>query len=343
MQHATFQLRLFALVLLVSVSFAGAAGEISHASAQSDIQGPFVGEPVYPAVVNIDLRNLPQAGPTSKNGAHPALSIPLRGPSASSEELTPAADPVAETQPALPNMPSPLQSFAGLDYSTWGSGWPPDTNGDVGPTYYIQTVNTSIGIFTKATGSLVAAFTFDNFFTGTGTPCDANNNGDPVVLYDPLADRWIITDFAWTDTQNGPYYECVAISQTGNPVTGGWYMYGLRADDVSHPWLNDYPKLGVWPDGYYMSANMFDCLNSSCSSATFQGVRVWALNRSSILNGGPLNEVHFDTPYASLLPSNLRGTPPPAGSPRWPTTRPAKPLRPPSSTTTGGASWRSPP
>ena len=67
---------------------------------------------------------------------------------------------------------------------------------------------------------------------------------------------------------NGPYYECIAVSKTSNPVTGGWWLYGFRADDAAHPWLPDYPKMGIWPDGLYMSANMFDCLNAGCGSAT---------------------------------------------------------------------------
>ncbi len=111
-------------------------------------------------------------------------------------------------------------SFAGLDLRDWGAGWPPDTNGDVGPNHYIQTVNTSIGIYGKVTGAVLSRVTFNNLFDGTGTPCDAQNMGDPVVLYDQYSGRWIITDFAWSSTR-GPFYECIAVSKTADPVSGG--------------------------------------------------------------------------------------------------------------------------
>src|SRR5207248_2351801 len=150
-------------------------------------------------------------------------------------------------------------SFDGLDFATWGAGHPPDTNGDVGPTYYIQTVNSSIGVYSKTGGPPVAAFTFNTFMSqgNFGNLCDAHNFGDPVVLYDTFEDRWIISDFAFVlDSQNNvvaPAYQCFAASKSGDPVAGGWNFYSIQITDA----LNDYPKFGIWPDGLYMSANLF--------------------------------------------------------------------------------------
>ena len=128
------------------------------------------------------------------------------------------------------------------------------------------------------------------------------------MLYDAQAGRWIITDFAWISS-SGPYYECIAVSKTSDPVSGGWWFYAFPAHDT---YMNDYPKLGVWPDGIYMSANMFN-------GNTFAGVRVWALNRDDLYSGSTLRSVYFDvsSSYSSLLPSNLRGTAPPTGSPNF--------------------------
>jgi hypothetical protein len=223
-------------------------------------------------------------------------------------------------------MPAPIQNFAGLAFTPWGAGWPPDTVGDVGPNHYVQAVNTSIGIFSK-TGTQLAAFTFDTLWGGTATPCDDDNQGDPTVIYDRLANRFIVADFAWgpTGLQNGPYYECIAVSQTADPVSGGWFLYAIRADDTTHPWLPDYPKMGHWPDGLYMTANMFDCLTPNCSSATYRGVRVWAFDRTDLVAGAPVDQVivdisasgcatNVDPCYASLLPSTMTATAPPAGA-----------------------------
>jgi len=204
--------------------------------------------------------------------------------------------------------PGPSTSFDGLDLTTWGAGWPPDPVGDVGPNHYIQAVNTAIGIYSK-TGVQLAAFTFDTLWSGTETACDDHSQGDPTVIYDQMADRWIIGGLAFA-TFAPPFYECIAVSRTSDPVAGGWYLYAVRTDDAAHPWLGDYPKMGIWPDGLYLTANMFDTTNQ------FKEVRVWAFNRADLEAGAPVRNVIVDlgsTGYFSLMPSNLRGTAPPAG------------------------------
>ncbi|WP_423226757.1 proprotein convertase P-domain-containing protein [Candidatus Amarolinea aalborgensis] len=124
-----------------------------------------------------------------------------------------------------------------------------------------------------------------------------------------------MSDLAFASSSSSPYYECIAVSKTSDPVSGGWYLYAIRADDASHPWLPDYPKMGIWPDGLYMSANMFLMSNS-----TFQEVRAWAFNRAQMELGATVNYLIWDlgsTTYFSLLPSNLRGALPPTGTPNY--------------------------
>ena len=140
--------------------------------------------------------------------------------------------------------------------------------------------------------------------------CDNDNGGDPTVTYDPIGDRWFVADFAFTGSGSAPpYYECIAVSRTGDPVDGGWYFYAIRADDAAHPWFPDYPKMGIWPDGLYMTANMFQ----GSTSARFAAGRSTAPTWKPAL---PVRTVVFDTnttTYFSLLPSNMRtvaGAPP---------------------------------
>ena len=231
---------LLALALLFSLS----AVVVSAAPAQTPLQppanpsgilGPFTSEPIYPYVWNGDLRDLPQAGVTEE-GSTPH-TMPFR--------LTPAEMRAIEAKSPqqaanLKNLggedpaPPPIANFAGMNFNANGAGWPPDTNGDVGPNHYIQTVNTSVGIYNKSTGAAISTVTFNTFFAGpAGTPCDTSNQGDPVVLYDPTVNRWIVTNFAWFNATSGPFYECIAVSQTGDPVAGGWYFYALQADRKS--------------------------------------------------------------------------------------------------------------
>ena len=274
-------------------------------------QGPPVeiahGPPVVPKVFARDLRDFHQPH-QGKRRARDRPEEPLGGFSKPSATVPPTEAPTVA-------IPSPSVSFKGLDFNTWGAGWPPDPVGDVGPNHYVQAVNTSIGIFGK-TGTQLAAFTFDTLWASaaTGTACDTGNQGDPTVVYDPMGDRWIVADFAFTGNgSTGPYYECIAVSRTSDPVAGGWYLYAVRTDDATHPWFADYPKMGIWPDGLYMSANMFQ-------GDTFREVRVWAFNRADLESGAPLRSVVVDlntTTYFSLLPSNLRGASPPTGRPNF--------------------------
>jgi hypothetical protein len=289
-----------------------------HDLAVSGGDGPFTAT-AQAGSYDGDVRNLPVAL------ANTPIDLPEfdggEGENAHPVQLT---DPVI--QAAGPNgpssvssVPSPLSSFDGLDRSHAAPVFPPDTNGDVGLNDYVQSVNSNVGIYSKTTGAQLASFSLNSLFASlTGTPCAANNQGDPVTLYDAQADRFIVTDFAFADAHASPYFECIAASKTGDPVSGGWWLFALRADDDTHQFLADYPKLGVWPDAIYMSANMFDC-TGACSGADFKGVRVWALDKADLYSGSALHVVLFDTSnnYFSLLPANLRGALPPAGTPNY--------------------------
>ena len=234
----------------------------------------------------------------------------------------PASDPVVQQAGGAVATATSGTNWQGLDHTNWGAGWPPDPNGDVGPNNYVQTVNSSIGIWDKS-GNRLAATTFDGLFAqaATGTPCDNSNQGDPVALYDPFGDRWIITDFAWSSFSTGPFYQCMAVSKTGDPVNGGWYFYAWQT--ASGATLPDYPKLGVWPDGIYMSANDF----ASSGSQSYQNAQVWAFDRAAMEAGDPnAKGISFSVPRTvggvsvfSLLPSNARAVTgaPPAGAPNY--------------------------
>ena len=238
---------------------------------------------------------------------------------ASTSSVSPGTDTVSPS--ADPPAPAPDESFDGLDFATWGSGYPPDANGDVGPTYYVQTINSSIGIFDKSTGVRVAAFTFNAFMSQGhfGNLCDTDNSGDPVVLYDTFEDRWFVTDFAFKRDSAGnvnpqQVFQCFAVSKTGDPVTGGWNFYSIQAPGG----VDEDAKFGVWPDGIYMSANMY----GYGAGASFIAPHVWAIDKAQMYAGDPtIQVVDFAAPATdfALLPANARlqaGTPP-AGTPEY--------------------------
>lgn len=301
--------------------------------------------PVARSEVDLDLRALPPvSGPAIR---WDILDCQRRERESAAERPLPGyghADSSAPPRESAP-MPSPTQSFAGLGFSDpcpgggCGIGWQfhPDTAGDVGPNHYVQAANTAVpsfAVFSK-TGSQLAATTFDSLWAGakTGTPCDDQNMGNPVVIYDPMGDRWFVTDFAFDLGSDyypvAPCYECIAVSKTPDPVSGGWYLYAV--DQSSPPGastllLNDYPKFGIWPDALYQTANMY----TTPGAGAFWGVGVWAYNRLDLEAGlASPRVVAASIPYDAeknpgtftVLPANLRigpqGAFPPASSPAY--------------------------
>ncbi len=220
-------------------------------------------------------------------------------------------------------MPSSIITFYGEssdDQITVGDPryTPPDTNGEVGPNDFVQTVNTTWGVFNKSTGARTLGPQKTNaLFAGFGGPCETTNDGDPIVIYDQLADRWMISQFALPNinTNAGPFYQCIAVSTSGNPA-GAYYRYEFLFDSTQ---LNDYPHFGMWPDGYYATFNMF-----AAPSFSFSGMAAAAYERDKMLIGLPAQQVIFKldgqpspiNKIGGALPSDLDGrTLPPAGSP----------------------------
>ncbi len=319
----------FLPVLLLGLMSAGSGGvQAQEVPVKAVVAAPMprsIGTPLgstlrRAATVDLDLRRLPQSLPVRRERPD------REDPDVTPVELPglPTVDPESPAVSRLAPVTAPATSanFAGLDFANWGAGHPLDTNGDVGPTHYIQAINSSVGIYVKSTGARVAAFTFDTLMAqgNFGNLCDTDNFGDPVVLYDTFEDRWIVTDFAFQLDGGGNVasppgaYQCFAVSKTGDPVTGGWYFYSLHVTDG----LPDYPKFGVWPDGIYMSANMF----GFPAAGGFMGTRVWALDKAQMYAGAPsIQIVEFNPPgdEFTILPANARlqtGTPP-AGSPNY--------------------------
>ena len=219
-----------------------------------------------------------------------------------------AADPVAQTSASVLVAATTGLGFAGVgegDYGFSPDAAPPDTNGAVGATQYVQWVNESFAVFDKTTGALVYGPAAGNtLWSGFGGGCENNNDGDPIAQYDKMNNRWIMSQFSVSTT---PYLQCFAVSATSD-ARGSWHRYAFQ-----QPSFPDYPKIGVWPDGYYASYNMF--------TSTFQGGRACAYDAGAMRSGAPATEVCFQltSAYGGLLPADI-DTPaslPADGSPEY--------------------------
>ncbi len=217
-----------------------------------------------------------------------------------------ASSPLAAATPGL-GFDGVGNGFTGPQGAYTVQSAPPDTTGAIGRTQYVQWVNSSFAVFDKTSGNAVYGPVAGNtLWTGFGGKCETQNDGDPIVQYDKAADRWVMTQFAVPT--GGPFFECVAVSQTSD-ATGAYNRYAFQ-----YSGFNDYPKLGVWPDAYYITFNMFSTSNA------FTGTKVCAYDRAAMLAGRAATQqcVDLGVNYGGVLPADLDGsTPPPAGSPNY--------------------------
>ena len=184
----------------------------------------------------------------------------------------------------------------------------------------MQWVNLSFAVYSKGTTTAPPALLYgpapaNTLWSGFGGPCETRNDGDPIVRYDHLADRWVMSQLAVPNSflgiLFGPFYECIAVSATPDPL-GAYYRY-----QFSFSKLNDYPKMGVWSDGYYMTMNQFSAI-----SLQFAGQGVVAFDRDKMLAGLPASAIYYDLApvdmnLGGMLPADLDGPAPPAGSPAY--------------------------
>lgn len=234
---------------------------------------------------------------------------PLGMPSLPAARLSsePWVDVAREDAIGLAPAPAPYISIEGINNRN--NVAPPDTNGDVGKDHYVQWVNLSLSIFDKTTGAtLLGPVNGRTLWNGFGGICEANNNGDPIVLYDPLADRWLFSQFGL----GADGHQCIAVSSTPDP-RGPYHLY----DFIMTPGgTNDYPKFGVWPEAYLYMANEF--------TPGFSGPIIGGFDRQKLLAGDPTaTAIIFTLPpglfgftHFAPEPANLEGIdPPPAGRP----------------------------
>ena len=283
-----------AIALLVTLS-----GGTSTTQAQdSGIQGPFV-EQSGPPGVSTAISSLPTSIHTTRDGD--AVEV---NPRQSGGRLAAAmGDGVADDSSfdgysvsAPGRTPPPSLSFDGIGAT---GVIPPDPVGDVGPNHYVEMVNSPRGsdvvVFDKSGTMLAGPVSFRNLWAAKGTNCLTMGGGDPIVVYDDMADRWLLSQF----TNPGPPIMCIAISQTANP-TGAYFLY-----EFGVPTFPDYPKFAAWPDAYYMTTN-----EGPVSGA-------FAFNRIAMLSGNPATMIRFVNPGNFMLPSDVDGPAPPPGAPNY--------------------------
>ena len=294
------------LTLTASFVVVTSSSAVTTAAADSGNGRPEVSNAVHHDTSG-PLRDMPSKGRSTIRHERPQKPLPF-APSTGAPDaaVQTAVGPRVATTTGL--------NFPGVgngDYGFAPNSAPPDTSGAVGATQYVQWVNESFAVFNKSTHAIAAGFpkAGNTLWSGFGGGCEANNDGDPIAQYDKAAGRWVLTQFSVTNPTTYGYLQCVAVSTTSD-ATGTYNRYAFSYGATQ---FNDYPKLGVWPDGYYVTYNIFN-------GNTFAGAKACSFDRSKMLTGAAATQVCFQLSpsYGGVLPSDLDGTiAPPAGSPNY--------------------------
>ncbi|HEY1638188.1 MAG TPA: hypothetical protein VGF62_06665 [Rhizomicrobium sp.] len=273
--------------MLAASAIALALGTASPASAAHLIAEKAVGFEVSKPVRSLSavLSSQPKQAPVRIN---PLAGEPDQGRRGTWTRSTPPADPLLRQKHGATKPTPPLDlRFPGIGNPEGCGGCsPPDTNGDVGLNEYVQIVNaTKIGVFNKNTGSQTQVFDLGSLWSSG--PC-TQDVGDPVAVFDNLAQRWVFTQLA------APHHVCIAVSQTSDPQ-GAYFLYLFDVGDFP-----DYFKIGAWSDAYLGTANQ-----SSYSAMAF--------DRAKMLVGNPTATlIRFTGETNLLLPATVSGSSAPA-------------------------------
>src|SRR2546423_5042510 len=360
LKKTSLPLTLTALLVAALFTLRGEAQQPKNATttvASGQKDNPIVGTAVAFAESDADrdmpdveasmLNDFNEAENVERNPDNVSLAawISTHGPSEAVRNLIPSFDAVlngnsnakGKLSAPSPNLPgAPLVTFDGMTaqegYANFGGSTvaPSDENIAVGPKDVVQTTNTGFRIWDKAGNPRTNSKLIKSLFAKLGGVCGTFERGDPIAQYDRLSGRFVISQFDFANATAAPFYQCFAVSKTSDP-TGSYYTYAFQTVTETPPGtpgvgtgqnFPDYPHIGSWPDGYYMTVNQFD--RSKPAGTQFNGTGFYSFNRAKMLIGDPTaNFVYFNKNLASnpegiasVQPADIDGfTLPAAGQP----------------------------
>jgi hypothetical protein len=282
--------RIAAAVMLISAAAATAFKAASPLAAAPSTAGTQAFTPQFSTAVAFDVsRALRDLAPAPRQFAPSSTLVevrPERGPVIKSKGYS--GDAALQLLKPAPMIPAPLLTFEGLsnqdNFNTFGFRVnPPDPNGAVGPNHYVEMINLVFAVYDKSGNKLLGPVDTGTLWAGFPIADCTDPSGDPIVLYDQTTDRWLLSQFTTRGlAAQVPNYNCVAISQTGDP-TGAYYRYAFitQPDLIDGGYFfPDYPKYGVWTNSYILTTRDF-------GSVDRYGISVYALEKNKMVNGEP--------------------------------------------------------
>jgi hypothetical protein len=313
MRRTLMSVALIAAAVSLAALVASASGGAREFTTTASVSAPVVGT----AVAFDTTAPLSQLKPVKPKGGEPK-NIGERG-DGFVEQRPHKRDGALQQSVPTATMPAPLRTFEGPsnedNFRVFGFRVnPPDPVGDVGPKHYVAMTNLTFAVYSKQGRLLFGPVDTGTLWQGFPVEDCTDPSGDPIVVYDEIADRWILTQFTTRGLAdaNQPFFNCVAVSQTDDPA-GAYFRYAFTTGQN----FPDYPKYGVMPNGLFITAREFRGGNET--------IGIYAINRQQLVAGDPNTQIvgfQLNKPEYlvgdGLLPADLDGPlHPPAGSPEY--------------------------
>ena len=240
-------------------------------------------------------------------------------------------DPVLQSSEGSTQIGAPVAHFQGMGSVGYV---PPDTNMSVGPNDVVETVNVDWEVYDKSGNTLLGPAPIHSIFQAalggnlaSGDACASIDGGDPIVLYDAIDQKWIISQLAYNSSFSSNEY-CLAISATSDP-TGSYYAYDLPFGSN----LPDYPKLAIWANGASGNPSSWTGVGGSSYAGVYFSANIFSRGSSftgAVMCGFPLSQVatppsslnwvcaYNGTSVYSILPADLQGSPISSNGTTWP-------------------------
>jgi hypothetical protein len=293
-------------VIAALLGGATATSQAARAGETGFLSAPLTAKFTGPAAFDVSspLRVLAK----TRTAAATSPTMPAERPLITFKDRGHSGDGAVQGELPAPTIPAPIANFEGLsnqdNFDVFGFRVnPPDPVGDVGPNHYVEMINLVFGVFDKAGNKLLGPVDTGTLWADFPIEDCTDPSGDPIVVYDQFVDRWILTQFTTRglDDPSLPFYNCVAISQTGDP-TGAYYRYAFitQEDPDGGFFFPDYPKYGVWRDTYVMTTRDFGSVDG-------YGISVYGLEKNKMVDGNPnARAVQFFLD-SDVVPLNLIG------------------------------------
>ena len=241
--------------------------------------------------VSIPLKDLPVADQKEEMAKDHAIRQERMRPEAVNENALPLGiDPLLQDNYGMSPNKAPIKNWEGQT-----GAFPPDPSGAAGPNHYVQAVNVKYRVYDKNGSPLTASLNLSSLWPGS------SNDGDPIVMYDRHADRWVITQFQVSSKEI-----LFAVSTTPDP-TGTYHTYAFVM-----PTFPDYPKYSIWSDGYYMTSN-----TNQKNAVAFERAKMLAGDPTAAMIRLNLPSMATHYGFKSVLPADADGTLPPYGTPNY--------------------------